>query len=368
MASEKNVQSPEEIRRQDAACFRTLLDWYQGSHRDLLFRQDRQPYHIWVSEIMAQQTRIEAMIPYYERFMKQFPTVQDLAAADEDTLHKAWQGLGYYARARNLQKAARILTETGFPETKEELMKLPGIGPYTAGAIASISFEQKAAAVDGNVLRVFSRLYDIQEDVMRPAVKRQIEKLVLDAMIRPYGDFTQALMELGALICTPGTPDCGSCPVNRWCRAGTRLHCRCCRRKSRRRKRKKRFSCIVTAAGSTWKSVPLPVCWQGSMAFPEGCPGRTLSCWRNTITHSPTESGMCRAGWCRLRRTVCLTCIHRKKSKPPMRYPRRLLRCTGKLQSGCRNRRPPILPHHHHCRHPAERNHHEGYDNRKFYP
>lgn len=288
MASEKNVQSPEEIRRQDAACFRTLLDWYQGSHRDLLFRQDRQPYHIWVSEIMAQQTRIEAMIPYYERFMKQFPTVQDLAAADEDTLHKAWQGLGYYARARNLQKAARILTETGFPETKEELMKLPGIGPYTAGAIASISFEQKAAAVDGNVLRVFSRLYDIQEDVMRPAVKRQIEKLVLDAMIRPYGDFTQALMELGALICTPGTPDCGSCPVNRWCRAGDPASLPVLPEKKPKKEEKKAFLVYCDGSRIHLEKRPASGLLAGLYGFPEGCPGpdaQLLAEYEHAFTH-----------------------------------------------------------------------------------
>lgn len=201
------------------ACFEALLDWYRKNRRDLPFRRDRDPYHIWVSEIMAQQTRIEAMVPYYERFMTLFPTIRALAEADEDTLHKAWQGLGYYSRVRNLQKTARLTAAAGLPETKEELEKLPGIGPYTAGAIASIAFGQRAAAVDGNVLRVFSRLYDIRKDVMKPQTKRLIEQLVLQAMRKPYGDFTQALMELGALVCTPGMPDCSSCPVKPWCRA-----------------------------------------------------------------------------------------------------------------------------------------------------
>lgn len=196
-----------------------LLDWYFENRRDLPFRRNRDPYRIWVSEIMAQQTRIDAMIPYFERFMTLFPDIPSLADADEDQLHKAWEGLGYYSRVRNLQKTARIVRETGLPESREELLKLPGIGPYTAGAIASISFGQKAAAVDGNVLRVYARLHDIHEDVMKPAVRRRVESLVLEAMIEPYGDFTQALMELGALVCIPGTPRCELCPIRAWCQA-----------------------------------------------------------------------------------------------------------------------------------------------------
>lgn len=158
METERSMNADPETVNPAPGFARPLMDWYQAHHRDLPFRRDREPYHIWVSEIMAQQTRIEAMVQYYDRFMTLFPTVQDLAAADEDTLHRAWQGLGYYSRVRNLQKAAQIVAREGMPRSKKELQTLPGIGPYTAGAIASISFGEKAAAVDGNVLRVFARL------------------------------------------------------------------------------------------------------------------------------------------------------------------------------------------------------------------
>lgn len=195
-----------------------LLDWYGVHKRELPFRKNKDPYRIWVSEIMAQQTRIEAMTAYFDRFMAQFPTIHDLAMADEDALRKAWQGLGYYSRAKNLKKAAMIIDKAGFPETKEALMELPGIGPYTAGAIASIAFGKRAAAIDGNVLRVYARVHDIHEDVTKAPVKRKIEELVLADMEAPYGDFTQALMELGALVCIPGSPRCSLCPVKQYCK------------------------------------------------------------------------------------------------------------------------------------------------------
>jgi A/G-specific adenine glycosylase len=199
--------------------FAPLIDWYEAHARPLAFRQDKDPYKIWVSEIMAQQTRIEAMLDKYETFIRQYPTIQDLADADEESLHKAWQGLGYYSRARNLHKTALLCKETGLPKTKAELEKLPGIGPYTAGAIASICHEEAVSAVDGNVLRVFARLYDIQEDVMQPAQKKQIETLVLDGMAGKPSQYNQALMELGALVCIPKHPKCGNCPMQSQCQA-----------------------------------------------------------------------------------------------------------------------------------------------------
>lgn len=199
-----------------------LLQWYEKNSRPLTFRQNREAYKIWVSEIMAQQTRIEAMLPYFERFIQAFPTITNLALADDELLHKVWQGLGYYNRCRNMKKCAQICMEhydSQLPRTKEELMKLPGIGEYTAGAIASIAFGQKVSAVDGNVIRVFSRLYNIHEDVSKAKTKRMITKLVEDSLVDPIECYNQALMELGALICTPKNPRCTQCPIKDFCRA-----------------------------------------------------------------------------------------------------------------------------------------------------
>jgi len=201
-----------------------LLDWYEKNARALPWRKNADPYRVWVSEIMLQQTRVEAVIPYYERFMQHFPTVQSLADADEDRLLKLWEGLGYYRRARNLKKAARAIVEQHggkFPKDYEDIRALPGIGDYTAGAIASICFDQPVAAVDGNVLRVMARLTGSHEDVSSPLVKKETAKR-LEALYPEgrCGDFTQALMELGAVICLPnGVPKCGDCPLSFLCRA-----------------------------------------------------------------------------------------------------------------------------------------------------
>ena len=208
-----------------------LLSWYRREKRDLPWRENRDPYRIWISEIMLQQTRVEAVKPYFFRFFEHFPRISDLAAAPEEELLKCWEGLGYYSRARNIKKAAEILTEKYngiFPESYGEILALPGIGSYTAGAIASIAFELPVPAVDGNVLRVFSRLYNDPGVITEPAVKRAFTARVMEHQPpEKAGDYNQALMELGALVCVPnGAPLCEQCPLASLCearRAGTAL-------------------------------------------------------------------------------------------------------------------------------------------------
>jgi len=200
-----------------------LLQWYDRVKRDLPWRRTRDPYCIWLSEIMWQQTRVETVKGYYARFLDWFPTVADLANAPQQQVLKAWEGLGYYSRARNLQKAAQqIMNLHGgvFPSTYEDILALPGVGPYTAGAIGSIAFGLCQPAVDGNVYRVASRFFGIREDVGIPRVQKEIQKLVKDSIPadRP-GDYNQALMELGATHCCPGTPACDLCPWNERCDA-----------------------------------------------------------------------------------------------------------------------------------------------------
>lgn len=198
-----------------------LLHWFWANHRVLPFRSDPTPYHVWVSEIMLQQTRVAAAVPYYERFVQELPDIPALAACEEERLLKLWEGLGYYSRVRNLQKAARIVCEQyggQLPGDLAALKKLPGIGDYTAGAIASIGFGIPAPAVDGNVLRVFARLYNDEGDIMQPAVKAATtQKVMAQQPVEAPGDFNQALMELGALVCTPGQPDCAACPLQALC-------------------------------------------------------------------------------------------------------------------------------------------------------
>jgi A/G-specific adenine glycosylase len=200
-----------------------LLDWYDAACRDLPWRRSRDPYAIWISETMLQQTRVDTVIPYYERFLDHFPDLQALADADEDSVYSLWAGLGYYSRARNLRAAARkVVDEFGgrLPEEAEELRSLPGIGRYTAGAIASIAFDRPEAIVDGNVARVLCRLLGIRESISTSSVTSRLwrEAASLARGPRP-GALNQALMELGAVICTPTGPDCPSCPVRRTCAA-----------------------------------------------------------------------------------------------------------------------------------------------------
>ena len=200
-----------------------LLDWYRQNRRDLPWRHTRDPYPVLVSEIMLQQTRAETVKPYFHRFMATLPTVEALANADEPTLLKLWEGLGYYSRVRNLQKAARAVMEHHggvIPADFDALLKLPGVGRYTAGAVASIAFDIPVPAVDGNVLRVLARLTGDDTDILSPAAKKTAEATLAPLVPSDAaGDFTQSLIELGALICVPGEPKCGDCPLHLLCEA-----------------------------------------------------------------------------------------------------------------------------------------------------
>lgn len=211
------------VRQPDAA---DLLAWYDRHRRVLPWRalpgEQADPYRVWASEIMLQQTTITAVKPYFERFMARFPTVEALAQAPSESVMQAWAGLGYYSRARNLHACAQAVTERHggrFPDTEEGLRELPGIGAYTAGAVAAIAFDRPAAAVDGNVERVMTRLFAIEEEM--PGAKPLVRGRVLALMPSRPGDFAQALMDLGATICTPRSPACGLCPWREPCRART---------------------------------------------------------------------------------------------------------------------------------------------------
>ena len=201
-----------------------LIEWYQKQKRDLPWRNDISAYKVWVSEIMLQQTRVEAVKPYYARFLNAFPTIRDLAEAEEDLLLKMWEGLGYYNRVRNMQKAAQqvMIDYNGtFPQTYEEIRGLTGIGNYTAGAISSFAFGIPKPAVDGNVLRVISRLTASYEDIMKATVRERVEE-ELEELIPADGasDFNQGLIELGAIVCVPnGAPKCSECPLAHLCKA-----------------------------------------------------------------------------------------------------------------------------------------------------
>ncbi len=199
---------------------KALLDWYGQNARDLPWRKERDPYRIWLSEIMLQQTRAETVIRYYLAFLDRFPTVEALAEADPVEVLKLWEGLGYYSRARNLMKAARQAASVGgFPRDAASLKKLPGVGEYTAGAISSIAFDQPEPAIDGNQIRVLSRAFGIRMNAASPEGKRALRQAALSALpLEHPGDFNQAMMGLGALICTP-RPDCAHCPVRLACDA-----------------------------------------------------------------------------------------------------------------------------------------------------
>lgn len=201
----------------------TFLTWYHKEKRNLPWRATNNPYAIWISEIMLQQTRVETVIGYFYRFMEQFPTIQDLAAAEEQKLLKVWEGLGYYSRARNLKAAAQQIVaefDGEMPQSIEEIRSLKGIGPYTAGAIGSIAFGLPEPAIDGNVMRVVSRLFCIEADIAKASSRRPFDE-AMRTIISPDepGEFNQALMDLGSRICTPTTPKCEECPISQYCLA-----------------------------------------------------------------------------------------------------------------------------------------------------
>ena len=212
----KNIETLDEIAE-------PLLRWFHSEKRALPWREKPTPYRVWVSEIMLQQTRVEAVKPYFERFVAALPDVRALARADEDTLMKLWEGLGYYSRARHLQSAARLIcSDHGgkIPARFDDLLTLPGIGRYTAGAVASIAFGERRPAVDGNVLRVIMRLLACPADILKESTKRAVEEALIARLPENAGDFNQSLMELGALVCLPrGAARCPSCPLERLCLA-----------------------------------------------------------------------------------------------------------------------------------------------------
>ncbi|PWV97302.1 A/G-specific DNA-adenine glycosylase [Paenibacillus cellulosilyticus] len=218
-----SIDQQQEMTQAETAAFfgRELLGWYDVVKRKLPWRINRDPYRVWVSEIMLQQTRVDTVIPYYERFMQRFPTVQALAEAPEEDVLKHWEGLGYYSRARNLQAGAREVVERYrgiVPDDAASVASLKGVGPYTAGAIMSIAFNRPEPAVDGNVMRVLSRFWLLEDDIAKPATRVKIEKLARSIIPEGRaGDFNQALMELGALVCTPKSPGCLTCPVMEHC-------------------------------------------------------------------------------------------------------------------------------------------------------
>ena len=212
------------MKKIDKTFTEAVTSWFRENKRQLPWREDRQPYHVWVSEIMLQQTRVEAVREYYRRWMEALPTVQDLAETDEESLLKLWQGLGYYNRVRNMQKAAKQILEAHngeIPGNYADILTLPGIGEYTAGAIASNCFDEPQPAVDGNVLRVLSRLTEDESDIAKQSTKKKYAEMLRGIYPEQNcGDFTQGLMEIGAIVCVPnGVPKCDVCPVRAYCGA-----------------------------------------------------------------------------------------------------------------------------------------------------
>jgi len=232
-----------------------LLDWYRVHKRAMPWRETRDPYAIWISEAMLQQTRVETVIPYWERFLARFPDVHALATADLDDVLGVWAGLGYYSRARNLRAAARMIDEKhagSLPDDARALQALPGIGRYTAGAVASIAFDRPEPVLDGNVKRVLTRLLGIREDISRPAVIERLWREAAALVQGPHpGDLNQALMELGATICTSRAPRCNDCPVSRFCDARTvgDAHCLPIRARKKTAREVEAVAALVTRRG-----------------------------------------------------------------------------------------------------------------------
>jgi A/G-specific adenine glycosylase len=198
-----------------------LLPWFATNQRSMPWRSNRTPYRVWISELMLQQTRVDQATPYFHRFMKRFPSLRSLAEASQEDVLKQWEGLGYYSRARNLHKAARIVhtdLKGRFPSTAEEIIKLPGIGSYTAAAIGSLAFNLDLAVLDGNVIRVLTRLFAYETDSRSTLAKKELQQLADELLVKgDAGNFNEAMMELGATICLPKNPDCAACPFARCC-------------------------------------------------------------------------------------------------------------------------------------------------------
>lgn len=225
MKSPGQMHSPRSDKKKTASkrLIESLLAWFEREKRQLPWRQTQDPYRIWISEVMLQQTRVATVIPYYKRFLEIFPDVTTLAKAKDGALMKSWEGLGYYARARNLREAAKTMVKEyqgRLPASRQELLLLKGFGPYTAASVASLAFGEDCAAVDGNVMRVLARVYAIESDIRKPAAKREFQRIA-DALIPlgRAGQFNEALMELGATVCKAKNPACEACPIRRYCRA-----------------------------------------------------------------------------------------------------------------------------------------------------
>lgn len=252
-----------------------LLAWYHREARDLPWRRTRDPYAIWVSEIMLQQTQVDTVIPYYERWLNKFPDITALAAAPLEDVLSSWAGLGYYRRARMLHKAAQKLVDEcagKIPASSAELLKLPGIGRYTAGAIASIAYEEKTPVLDGNVIRILTRIFALGEDTLKPSTLSKLWRLAEKILPeKSVGDFNQALMELGAMICSPQSPACGACPVSTLCLARAEGKETFYPVKSRREKLEKirNFAVVLRRDKEVWLSQqPEEARWGGLWMFP----------------------------------------------------------------------------------------------------
>lgn len=238
-----------------------LLTWYHKNKRDLPWRQTNDPYKIWLSEIMLQQTQVKTVIDYYHRFLTRFPTIRDLAKANEEEVLTLWSGLGYYARAKNLHKGAKQIVEkydAKFPSDPKNILSLPGIGKYTLGAIASIAFEQPLPLVDGNVMRVYSRIFAIEGNPQESKFQKKIWEIAEELIPKKNpGDFNQALMELGATICSPTSPNCPSCPIKKFCKA-TALNPEKFPEKKERQKTKKLFRLVALLMNQNKVCLVLP--------------------------------------------------------------------------------------------------------------
>lgn len=240
-----------------AIIIKSLLRWYNQNARDLPWRNIRDPYKIWLSEIILQQTRVNQGLPYFLNFLKKFPTLESLASASENEVLRQWQGLGYYSRARNIHKCSRVVHEEFngiFPNSYDVLLKLPGIGPYTAAAIAAFAFLEPVAAVDGNAIRVYSRLFGIKEDTSKNSTVSSIRKLANESISRKHPDiYNQAIMELGATVCLPKNPNCPACPLSSGCYALLKgVQDQLPVKKNKLKSRPRHFNYIILRKGKTF--------------------------------------------------------------------------------------------------------------------